>query len=128
VHEYAFGQRPLFGMSDRWAGRTVLRRSWLQLEAVELPGPVAHGGHGAEPLWPACTLIGTGTRSRKGSRRARGRRECSRAGRAVAACGAAGRAWLARDDRLVESHALDAIQAASPGGDRAASVRLAMTK
>src|SRR6266480_3864679 len=24
-------------MSDRWAGRTALRRSWLQFEAVELP-------------------------------------------------------------------------------------------
>src|SRR5690349_14808325 len=54
-----FRQRPPFGMTDRWAGRTVLRGSWLQFEAVELPGPVAHGGHGAEPLWAACTLIRT---------------------------------------------------------------------
>jgi hypothetical protein len=62
AHKNACNQHTTFGMSDRWAGRTALRRSWLQFEAVELPGPVAHG---AEPLWAACTLIRTGTRSRR---------------------------------------------------------------
>jgi hypothetical protein len=36
AHEHSQIEHPLFGMSDRWAGRIALRRSWLQFEAVEL--------------------------------------------------------------------------------------------
>src|SRR5215467_9346516 len=63
-------------MSDRWAGRTVLRGSWLQFEAVELPvrsltadTALNHCGQRARP----CVR----ERGREGSRRAHGRRECS---------------------------------------------------
>src|SRR5262249_11298872 len=37
MHKDAQAGLAHIGMSDRWAGRTVLRGSWLQFEAVELP-------------------------------------------------------------------------------------------
>jgi len=90
-------------------------------------GPVAHGVHGAERLWAACTLIRTGTRSR---RKPLGPPPTSVlvVGRAAAAFGAAGRAWLARDDKLLQRHALDAIHTVSSVAIVWPVPQLAMTK
>src|SRR5579859_6935763 len=83
------------------------------------PGPVAHGGHGAAPLWAACTLIRTGTRSRRKtpgppSTRVLGvwpRCSCLRGG---------GQGLMARDDKLVKSRCLGCDPCRILGGDCAA--------
>src|SRR5690242_17044736 len=114
-------------MTDRWAGRTVLRGSLLQFAAVELSGPVAHGGHGAEPLRAACShpygnevateaagpAAGVSARGLAALRLPSGRQE--------------GPDWPGTISWLRTMPATRSIPRL-PGGGRAASARLVMTK
>src|SRR5690348_14288903 len=107
-------------MTDRWAGRTALRGSWLQFAAVEHPvrsltadTALNHCGQRARSS--------VRERSREGNRRARGRRECSRAGRAAAAFwAAAGPDWPGTISYREQCLGRDPCRVL--GGGRAASV------
>src|SRR5579859_1503653 len=116
-----------YGMSDRWAGRTALRRSWLQFEAVEFPvrSPTVdtalhHCGQRARSS--------VRERGREGSRQARRRRECSGLAALRLPSGRrAGPDWPGTINWL-RANALDAIRAVSSVAIVRPVPRLAMTK